>query len=127
MKVLVDTDVLLDVARAVGGPLAGFAAPSFDEHLTARWRDLGAQRGRQDFRVFWTESLANGGLFDDAGPADQFLLAPGASAGHYRRVKQRSAAHWRHWQTRGKLPCHPPYYDEPRSSPPSARPASRAT
>ena len=78
-------DVLLQVARAVGGPLAQFDAASFEVHLKDRWSAIGRQRGRRDFRVFWTESLASGGLFDEPAVGDVVRLAPGARNVGYQR------------------------------------------
>ena len=71
-------DVLLEVARGVEGPLAAFGAASFEDHLKSRWQELGAARGRHDFRAFWTESLARGGLFEDVPAGSPVRLAPGA-------------------------------------------------
>jgi molybdopterin-containing oxidoreductase family iron-sulfur binding subunit len=72
-------DVLLKVAKAVGGPLAAFNAASFEEHLKAAWQKLATQRGAGDFDTFWRESLGRGGVFDSAVPAEHTALAAGAT------------------------------------------------
>jgi molybdopterin-containing oxidoreductase family iron-sulfur binding subunit len=63
-------DVLLGVARAVGGALAGFNAASFEAHLRAAWG------GTDDA---WREALRRGGVYTDA-PATPVRLAAGAQA-----------------------------------------------
>lgn len=52
-------DVLLAVARTVGGPLAAFAAASFEEHLRTAW----ASRFPSDPGTQWHEALRRGGEF----------------------------------------------------------------
>ena len=61
-------DVLLGVARAVGGALAGFTAANFEAHLRAAWE------GGDDA---WREALRRGGIFAEA-PAATVRLAAGA-------------------------------------------------
>lgn len=51
-------DVLLAVARAMGGPLAGFTAPSFEAHLKAAW----AARTAGDAAAEWHEAVRRGGV-----------------------------------------------------------------
>jgi molybdopterin-containing oxidoreductase family iron-sulfur binding subunit len=71
-------DVLLQAARAVGGPLARFTAPTYEAHLKAAWADLARARGAADPAAFWRTALARGGVFD-AGPAAPVRLAPTAT------------------------------------------------
>lgn len=52
-------DVLLMVARAVGGPLAGFTAASFEEHLKTTW----AAGATADPARRWHEALRQGGEY----------------------------------------------------------------
>jgi molybdopterin-containing oxidoreductase family iron-sulfur binding subunit len=70
-------DVLLDLARRVGGPLAAVAAPSFEAFLRTTWRELARARGAGDADAFWREALRRGGLFEDV-PARPVSLAAGA-------------------------------------------------
>jgi len=63
-------DVLLDVARAVAGPLASFTAPTFEAHLRSAWA--------VDDET-WRESLRRGGSFTEA-PVTAVKLAAGAQA-----------------------------------------------
>jgi molybdopterin-containing oxidoreductase family iron-sulfur binding subunit len=57
-------DVLLQVARKVGGALARFDAPSYEAHLKARWQTLaGEQGGAGSPDTFWREALGRGGLY----------------------------------------------------------------
>ncbi|MEZ4587925.1 MAG: 4Fe-4S dicluster domain-containing protein [Gemmatimonadales bacterium] len=73
-------DVLLQVAQKVGGPLAGFAAPSFEAHLKQRWiADARANRGVVDGEGFWRQALAKGGIFEPPAPAPVRLAATAAS------------------------------------------------
>jgi len=71
-------DVLLALARAVGGPLARFDAPTYEEHLKRRWQEIGRNRGRADFATFWNEALTHGGLFDPPPAPSAVRLAAGA-------------------------------------------------
>ncbi|MFN0181974.1 MAG: molybdopterin-dependent oxidoreductase [Gemmatimonadales bacterium] len=74
-------DLLLQVARKLGGPMTQFTAPTYQAHLQARWADLARSRGA-DPTTFWRDALMNGGLYDPA-PAASVQLAgnftPGAA------------------------------------------------
>jgi anaerobic selenocysteine-containing dehydrogenase/Fe-S-cluster-containing dehydrogenase component len=54
-------DVLLKVAKAVGGPVAGFNAPSFEAYLKSEWQKT---LKATDFDTAWREALGRGGKFD---------------------------------------------------------------
>jgi molybdopterin-containing oxidoreductase family iron-sulfur binding subunit len=71
-------DVLLQVARAVGGPLARFTAPSYEAHLKAVWADFARGRGAADPVAFWRGALAQGGVFDPVPAAPVRLAATAA-------------------------------------------------
>ena len=71
-------DVLLQVAQAVGGPLAQFAAPTFQAYLKDAWRGLAQARGSPDAEQFWVDALSAGGVFEPTRPAVPVALAPGA-------------------------------------------------
>jgi molybdopterin-containing oxidoreductase family iron-sulfur binding subunit len=64
-------DVLLAVAKAVGGPLASFTAPNFEAHLRSAW-------GLAD--EAWREALRRGGTFTEAATATVSLAAGGQAA-----------------------------------------------
>jgi len=67
-------DVLLATARAVGGALAGFAAPTFEAHLKAAW----AARITGDAGAVWHEAVRTGGQFGAGAPV-AVRLAAGAT------------------------------------------------
>ena len=46
-------EVLLRVAKAAGGPLAGLQAASWEAYLKARWQGVAEAAGRGDFPAFW--------------------------------------------------------------------------
>jgi molybdopterin-containing oxidoreductase family iron-sulfur binding subunit len=71
-------DVLLQVAKAAGGPLAGFQAASWEEYLKAQWQAFAEARGAGDFSAFWVSALATGGIFDPAPAPTVVRLAAGA-------------------------------------------------
>lgn len=72
-------DLLLRTAKAVGGPLARFTAPSYKEHLHVRWQALAAGRKEKDFAAFWHGALQRGGVFDESpAPPRVSLAARGA-------------------------------------------------
>ncbi|MBA3345520.1 MAG: 4Fe-4S dicluster domain-containing protein [Gemmatimonadales bacterium] len=58
-------DLLLQVSRKVGGPLARFNAPSYQEHLRSRWQALATELGQTGFDAFWREALQRGGVFQE--------------------------------------------------------------
>jgi len=72
-------DVLLQVAQAVGGPLARFIAPSFQAYLREAWWGLAQARGSTDAEQSWVDALGAGGLFEAPAPAEPITLAPGAA------------------------------------------------
>ncbi len=78
-------DLLLRTAKALGGPLARFSAPSYKEHLQARWQALAAQRGEKDFAAFWHGALQRGGVFAAPPAAPRVSLAPRGAQVTYTR------------------------------------------
>ncbi len=71
-------DVLLQVARKVGGAMARFTAPSFEAHLKARWMQLAQARNATDPEAFWRTALMRGGLYEEPAPVP-VRLAPEAA------------------------------------------------
>ncbi|MDQ5841354.1 MAG: molybdopterin-dependent oxidoreductase, partial [Chloroflexota bacterium] len=69
-------DLLLRTAKTMGGPLVRFSAPSFKEHLQARWQVLAAERGEKDFAASWHAALQRGGIFVAPPAAPRVSLAP---------------------------------------------------
>ena len=78
-------DLLLRTARKMGGPLARFTAPSFKDHLQARWQALAAERREQDFGAFWHGALQRGGVFLEAPPSARPALAAAAARVSYTK------------------------------------------
>ncbi len=72
-------DVLLQVARQGGGPLAGLTADTFETYLKAAWAGVARAEGAADADAFWRESLRRGGLFRAPAPTPA-RLAAGAAA-----------------------------------------------
>ncbi|HRX18243.1 MAG: 4Fe-4S dicluster domain-containing protein [Gemmatimonadetes bacterium] len=72
-------DVLLAAARAVGGPLAGFTAQSFEAHLRSAWTAEASRRGAGDAEGFWRDALQRGGVYEPAAPAPAPALSAGAA------------------------------------------------
>ena len=68
-------DVLLKVAKVVGGAVASFNAPSFEAHLKGEW-----QKNIQaiDFATAMREALGRGGIFAASTPNEQPRAAAGA-------------------------------------------------
>src|SRR5215210_1557460 len=75
-------EVLLRVARKMGGPLARFTAPTYKDHLQSRWQALA---GGGDFGTFWHAALQRGGVFTDAPASPPVALAPGAARPTYTK------------------------------------------
>jgi len=73
-------EVLLRVAKAAGGPLAGLQAASWEEYLKTRWQAVARGRGIGNFATFWVSVLAEGGLFDAPPAPTAVRLAAGAGA-----------------------------------------------
>ncbi len=73
-------DVLLEVARQVGGRLGGrFSDATYKEYLQRAWRAVQRQVGdRRPFDTFWTEVLQHGGVWRDA-PQQGVRLAASAA------------------------------------------------
>jgi molybdopterin-containing oxidoreductase family iron-sulfur binding subunit len=69
----------------MGGPLARFTAPSFKDHLQARWQALAAERREQDFGAFWHGALQRGGVFPEAAPSLRPTLAAAAARVSYTK------------------------------------------
>jgi molybdopterin-containing oxidoreductase family iron-sulfur binding subunit len=78
-------DLLLRTAKALGGPLARFTAPSYKDHLRARWEALAGERREKDFATFWHAALQRGGVFVDAPAPARVSLAPGAARVTYTK------------------------------------------
>jgi molybdopterin-containing oxidoreductase family iron-sulfur binding subunit len=72
-------DLLLRVAKKMGGPLGRFTAPTYKDHLQTRWQALAAERGERDFAAFWHAAVQRGGVFLPAPPPPRVALAPGAA------------------------------------------------
>jgi molybdopterin-containing oxidoreductase family iron-sulfur binding subunit len=75
-------EILLRVSRKAAGALARFTAPTWDEHLKARWRDLAAELGEADAAAFWHAAVQRGGVYREppAAPAVALALADGRLA-----------------------------------------------
>jgi molybdopterin-containing oxidoreductase family iron-sulfur binding subunit len=71
-------DVLLETARQVGGPLAGFTATNFEAHLKDVWTAVAQAAGASDTVEYWRESLRRGGRFEAPTPTT-VRLAEGAA------------------------------------------------
>lgn len=71
-------DLLLQVAAKVGGPLAGFQAPTFEAHLKQQWAQFAGRRGARDTDLFWRQALQAGGVFEDVPPVPVRLGAGAA-------------------------------------------------
>ncbi len=69
-------DLLLRTAKVLGGPLARFTAPSYKDHLQARWQALAGERREKDFATFWHGALQRGGVFFDAPAASSSFPCP---------------------------------------------------
>ncbi len=78
-------DILLAVAKKVGGPLAKFADASWEAHLRGRWDALAAERKEADAGEFWRAALQRGGVFDEPAAPAQVALAATASDVSYTR------------------------------------------
>ncbi|HET7598780.1 MAG TPA: molybdopterin-dependent oxidoreductase, partial [Gemmatimonadales bacterium] len=68
-------DVLLKVAQKMGGAMAKFSAPSYEQHLKARWAELAKERGEAEAESFWRSALQRGGLFVEPPAAPEVALA----------------------------------------------------
>ncbi len=69
-------DVLLQVAKKVGGPLARFDAPSYEAHLKGRWQALAAESGGgAPPDQFWRDALGRGGVYRPRPAAPAVSLA----------------------------------------------------
>ncbi|MEO8225929.1 MAG: molybdopterin-dependent oxidoreductase [Gemmatimonadota bacterium] len=75
-------DVLLQVAKKVGGPLAKFTAPDFATHLRTAWETVAGANGGGDFDTFWREAVARGGVYPaETAPAPATATAAARAAG----------------------------------------------
>ena len=61
-KNLATGDLLLQVARKLGGPMSRFAAPTYQAHLRSRWAEMASGSG-VDPESFWRDALMHGGLY----------------------------------------------------------------
>ncbi|HEU4648197.1 MAG TPA: molybdopterin-dependent oxidoreductase, partial [Gemmatimonadales bacterium] len=77
-------DVLLKVAQKMGGPMAKFSAPSYEQHLKGRWADLAKEQKQSDADGFWRAALQRGGLYLEA-PAPVEVKAAAGAAPSYAR------------------------------------------
>ncbi|MGH7580588.1 MAG: molybdopterin-dependent oxidoreductase [Gemmatimonadales bacterium] len=68
-------ETLLRVSRKAAGALARFTAPTWDEHLKARWRELAAELGEADAAAFWHAAVQRGGVYRDPPAAPDVALA----------------------------------------------------
>jgi anaerobic selenocysteine-containing dehydrogenase/Fe-S-cluster-containing dehydrogenase component len=68
-------EILLRLSRKAAGPLARFAAPTWEEHLKSRWRDLATELGEGDPVAFWHSAVQRGGVFRDPPAPPQVALA----------------------------------------------------
>jgi molybdopterin-containing oxidoreductase family iron-sulfur binding subunit len=59
-------DVLLKVAQKMGGPMAKFSAPSYEQHLKGRWADFAKEQKQADADAFWRAALQRGGVYLEA-------------------------------------------------------------
>ncbi|HEX5003844.1 MAG TPA: molybdopterin dinucleotide binding domain-containing protein [Gemmatimonadales bacterium] len=57
-------EVLLRVAKAAGGALAGLPSGTWDDYLKAQWQAFGRSRGAGDLASWWVGVLAEGGVYD---------------------------------------------------------------
>ncbi len=71
-------EVLLRVAKAAGGPLAGLQAASWEAYLKTQWQAFALSRKAGDFPSFWVNALAAGGVYDAAPAPTAVKLATGA-------------------------------------------------
>jgi len=76
-------DVLLRTARAAGGALARFDAPSYQAHLRTRWQALASELGAGDFDAFWHDALRLGGVFRDPPAAPELALSVSGGEARY--------------------------------------------
>jgi len=72
-------DVLLKVAQKMGGPMAKFAAPSYEQHLKGRWAELAKSQQQSDADGFWRAALQRGGLYREAPAPAEVKAAAGAA------------------------------------------------
>jgi anaerobic selenocysteine-containing dehydrogenase/Fe-S-cluster-containing dehydrogenase component len=70
-------EVLLRVSRKAAGALARFTAPTWDEHLKARWRELAGELGAADPAAFWHSAVRRGGVYREAPASPEVVLALG--------------------------------------------------
>ena len=68
-------ETLLRVSRTAAGALARFTAPTWDEHLKSRWRELAAELGEADAAAFWHAAVQRGGVYRDPPAAPDVALA----------------------------------------------------
>jgi anaerobic selenocysteine-containing dehydrogenase/Fe-S-cluster-containing dehydrogenase component len=75
-------EILLRASKKAGGALARFNAPSWDEHLKARWAALAGELGEADAAGFWHSAVQRGGVYRDppAAPSVALALADGKLA-----------------------------------------------
>ena len=72
-------DVLLKAAKAVGGAVAAFSAPSFEAYLKGEWQKT---LNAADFDTAWREALGKGGMFSAAPAAEQPKTAAGSEVSY---------------------------------------------
>jgi molybdopterin-containing oxidoreductase family iron-sulfur binding subunit len=68
-------EMLLRVSRKAAGVLARFNAPSWDEHLKSRWRELAGELGEKDVAGFWHSAVQRGGVYREPPAPPRVALA----------------------------------------------------
>ena len=71
-------DVLLQVARKLGGAMVAFAAPTYEAHLRTQWSELAKTRNAEP-ESFWRNALMKGGVYDGTPAAASVKLAATAA------------------------------------------------
>ncbi len=68
-------EILFRVSRKAAGALARFNAPTWDEHLKARWAALAGELGEADAAGFWHSAVRRGGVYRDPPAPPKVSLA----------------------------------------------------
>ena len=78
-------EILLRVSRKAAGALARFTAPTWEEHLKARWRALAGELGEPDPAAFWHSAVQRGGVYRDPPAPPEVSLALGGGRLSYTK------------------------------------------